>query len=84
MDGGGQKVGEEMKSGGAMKVGDRVWLLHGHPWADHIGTCVRFERIAVFNEIHPVIRLDDGHECFVMEPEHYEILSAMRSRRARR
>ncbi len=48
-------------------IGARVWLIGDHPWKGYSGVIVRWER-TMFGD-RPVVKLDSGHECFVMMPD---------------
>lgn len=52
-----------------IQPGTRVLIKGDHPWAGHTGEFLRFEKTP-FGEC-PRIRLDNGHECFVMKPNEW-------------
>lgn len=56
----------------SIKLGQRVLLLPPHPWAGHAGEFVREEYIETLGIIRPVVKLDSGQECFVMNPLHWQ------------
>ena len=60
----------QMKRG--LEPGDRVLIRGDHPWAGHTGEFVRVDRLHVTDEFGLLIHLDNGRECYVMEPRHLE------------
>lgn len=52
------------------KIGDRVILQVGHPWAGHVGYYVADEEIPQVGK-RPKISLDNGTSCFVMYPAQF-------------
>lgn len=61
---------------GILPIGTRVLMMSGHPWAGRSGEIVRWEVIGLFAHEgpKPVIRLDDGHECFAMRPQDFGVI----------
>lgn len=64
-----------------MKTGQRVILLEPHPWANHAGEYVRDELIHTLGITRPIVRLDNGQECFVMNSDQWQTLPIVVSRR---
>lgn len=50
-----------------IQPGDRVLILEPHPHANKTGVYVELRR-TIFG-MRPVVRFDDGDECFVMKPD---------------
>lgn len=57
-----------------MKTGQRVVLIGNHPWAGHAGEYVRDELIETLGSTWPVVRLDSGQECFVMNSDQWQAI----------
>lgn len=57
-----------------LSIGDRVRIGGHHPWAGHDGQVVRFEPTPWGRK--PVVKLDAGRECFVMQPDQARKLKA--------
>lgn len=51
----------------SIKLGQRVLITGDHPWAGHTGEFIREEFISVLRVTRPVVKLDNGQECFVMK-----------------
>ena len=58
------------------KVGDDVRISADHPWADHLGTVVRFETIKTTKQKKPIVRLLGacGYEVFLMSNDDAEVI----------
>jgi hypothetical protein len=54
-----------------IRIGQRVVLTNSHPWAGHAGEVIRTEFIETLQYSRPVVRLDNGQECFVMRPDQW-------------
>jgi len=61
-----------MMSKKTIAPGTRVLITGSHPWAGHSGEFVRFEETP-FGE-RPIVRLDNGQECFVTRPDQWRKL----------
>lgn len=55
-----------------IKIGDKVLLLEPHPWAGHAGEFIRMELIQTLQITRPVVRLDNGQECFVTRLDQWQ------------
>jgi hypothetical protein len=68
---------------GIIPVGTRVLMMPPHPWAGHFGVIDRWEVIGIFADEgpKPVIKLDDGHECFAMRANQFGIIPAEKRKR---
>ena len=53
------------------ELGIRVALTGDHPWRGHSGELVRWERASFSFGPLPVVLLDNGQECFVMDDEQW-------------
>lgn len=53
-----------------LEPGDRVLICGDHPWTGHTGEFVAVEMLSVIEVPGLRIKLDNGCECFVMEPRH--------------
>jgi hypothetical protein len=65
---------EYARSTRTLEPGDRVLICGDHPWTGHTGEFVAAEILHVINKPGLRIRLDNGMECFVMEPRHLQRL----------
>jgi hypothetical protein len=63
-------VREDKATTRTLEPGDRVMVCGDHPWSGHTGEFVNVEIMGVLNKPGLRIRLDNGMECFVMEPRH--------------
>ena len=62
---------------GQPKTGARVKLIGDHPHAGKSGEIIRWELVQLFRSEgrKPVIRCDDGMECFAMDPKDYQVIA---------
>lgn len=51
-----------------LEIGDRVFIVGNHPWTGHSGTLIAVEILHAIGEPGCRIRLDNGIECFVLQP----------------
>lgn len=67
---------------GLIPVGTRVLMMSGHPHAGKSGEIIRWEVVHLFASEgpKPVIRLDDGQECFAMDPRHFGVIPERKHR----
>lgn len=63
---------------GQPRVGARVILGNNHPHAGKTGKIIRWELVHLFRSEgrKPVIRCDDGSECFAMDPKDYQVVGS--------
>lgn len=56
-----------------LPTGNRVLMRGDHPWSGFSGTVDRWEK-SPFG-VAPVIKLDNGMECFATKPEDFVVLN---------
>lgn len=63
---------------GQARTGAKVILRGTHPHAGKTGTIVRWELVALFRSEgkKPVVKCEDGAECFAMDPAEYLVVGA--------
>jgi hypothetical protein len=58
------------------RTGAKVILRGAHPHAGKVGTIVRWELVQLFRSEgkKPVVKCEDGAECFAMDPAEYLVV----------